>query len=125
MPDFPYNPRDMSFSVATDLFVKKWTANVNGFAIAGPGVPAQGNDEPTSHFTNHMIVKYAGRYYDPSCGCTIDTDIQWENDALDAFGVEAIVAYSGPLGVKIFRKVVIWKKDPKGTLESDFKPINY
>jgi len=43
----------------------------------------------SSEFENHAIVKYNGKYYDPSYGADSQNTTNandWENQALDGFG---------------------------------------
>ena len=44
---------------------------------------AQGNATPQNRFTNHALVKVAGRIYDPSYGRDFDDLKAWENASLD------------------------------------------
>lgn len=51
------------------------------------GAAGQGNPDPRSEFENHAIVKYNGKYYDPSYGSAIATSANnWETPALSFFG---------------------------------------
>jgi hypothetical protein len=45
--------------------------------------PAQGNDTPQNRFTNHALVKYQGRIYDPSYGRDFESLKAWENFSLE------------------------------------------
>ena len=38
------------------------------------GILAQGNSTPRSEFENHAIVKFNGKYYDPSYGSPISSN---------------------------------------------------
>lgn len=45
--------------------------------------------DPKSEFNNHAIVKYSGKYYDPSYGSPIqNTSNDWENLSLEGFGAK-------------------------------------
>jgi hypothetical protein len=47
----------------------KFLTNDQGSEVRDdPGIPAQGNDDPQAIFTNHAIVEYNGKLYDPSYG---------------------------------------------------------
>jgi hypothetical protein len=92
---------------ATGLFlVKDWTFAAAGTAPAAvapfthkrteitdnAGVPGQGNANPPGGFFNHFVVKYDGKYYDPSYGAgafaggTADAArADWEDKSLDGF----------------------------------------
>jgi len=51
---------------------------------AGMGVPGQGNPNPPPAFENHFIIKYGGRYYDPSYGAGPVADQHaWEAASID------------------------------------------
>ena len=50
------------------------------------GIGAQGNNNPASWFTSHIIVPIeGGRYYDPSYGVTYDSIAPFQSDFLDGF----------------------------------------
>ena len=95
------------------FLVKDWTFNTAGTAPSdvapfnyrfstAPGVPTectrgtaapgQGNDNPPGGFYNHFIVKYNGRYYDPSYGerpfsgaTDDDAHAAWEDASISGF----------------------------------------
>ncbi|MBN2589595.1 MAG: hypothetical protein JXA96_07025 [Sedimentisphaerales bacterium] len=79
------------------LLIKNWTFTGDGvlspddFAYVigvdvsdATGVEGQGDiDDPPSKFQAHCIVKYSGKYYDPSYGKgPYDNQPAWENDSL-------------------------------------------
>ncbi|MDR0993591.1 MAG: hypothetical protein LBN38_03360 [Verrucomicrobiota bacterium] len=48
----------------------------------------QGNSDPVvSHFNQHFLVKYAGRYYDPSYAQRFNTLQEWQDGSLAGVGV--------------------------------------
>ena len=63
--------------------------STNNFLLFSPlnGAKAQGNENPRSTFENHAIIKYDGKYYDPSYGSTGgQSKNSWENISLAGFG---------------------------------------
>lgn len=75
--------------------------NLGFVASELPGASGQGNTDPRSEFENHAIVKYNGKYYDPSYGSSIANDANsWETPALDGFG--SILRYIDVLKEKDF-----------------------
>ena len=65
----------------------KGGVNLGFVASELPGASGQRNTGPRSEFENHAIVKYNGKYYDPSYGSSIANDANsWETPALDGFG---------------------------------------
>lgn len=56
------------------------------------GAEAQGIENPRSEFDNHAIVKYNGKYYDPSYGSPIfDNGPQWQEESIN--GVGSMIIY--------------------------------
>ncbi|MGB0416691.1 MAG: hypothetical protein ACPGKS_07575, partial [Coraliomargarita sp.] len=108
------------YQVIPIFFVSSWDlSDSNPFnPIDLPGVAGQGNSEPRAVFDNHAVVKYAGKYYDPSYGTkpVPVSKIDWEDVSLDGFGAYVIGQESGNL--------YLWKErlDSKGTLESSINP---
>ena len=50
------------------------------------GIGGQGNPDPLSTFTNHFIVSYSGKYYDPSYGKgPFLSQAAWGNESLAGF----------------------------------------
>ena len=46
----------------------------------GDGIPAQGNENPQAVFTNHAVVLYGGKWYDPSYGTPVQSSLLgWED----------------------------------------------
>lgn len=101
-----------AFSVESVIFVKNWTLGSNPFAPKDDnGIAAQNNDNPQAVFTDHFVVKYNEKFYDPSYGSNVfATQLEWEDAALDAFG--AVVTL--PSG----RVPWVWKVDAKGSVET-------
>jgi hypothetical protein len=61
------------------------------------GIPAQGNPDPRSTFTDHLVVEYAGGLYDPSYGGgPYNTLLDWENAALAGVGYTALNTQGQP-----------------------------
>ena len=80
------------------------------------GVAAQGNPKPHSVFFNHFIVKYDGKYYDPSYGTGSFADqAAWENASLDGF-VKAFAPTSGTTQINAA------KSNDTSTIETTFSP---
>lgn len=56
------------------------------------GLPAQGTQQapipydPQPHFSDHAIVKYNNKYYDPSYGSISNSKQEWENKSIDGIG---------------------------------------
>lgn len=51
------------------------------------GSLGQGNPDPRFEFENHAIVKFDGKYYNPSYGSSIASNTNsWETPALAGFG---------------------------------------
>ena len=60
------------------------------------GAPGQGNADPFSVFDNHYIVRYNGRFYDPSYGGKVYNDQdEWEEASLDGFHKKAQIKIGG------------------------------
>ena len=113
------------------LLVKDYTFNVgsapsscapythlwNGVEMTDEdGVAAQGNPKPHSVFFNHYIVKYDGKYYDPSYGTGSFADqAAWENASLDGF-VKAFAPTSGTTQINAV------KPNDTSTIETTFTP---
>ncbi len=54
--------------------------------VDNAGVPGQGNPNRPGAFFNHFIVRFGGRYYDPSYGGpSYATQWEWEDASLDGF----------------------------------------
>ena len=89
-----------------------WPAEITGQT----GVAAQGNSDPRSGFFNHYIVKYDGKYYDPSYGTGSFADqAAWENASLDGF-VKAFAPTSGTTQINAA------KSNDTSTIETRFTP---
>ncbi len=90
--------------------------------------PAQGNSNAKAWFGNHGIVKYDGKYYDPSYGgVPFSGKAQWEDGSLQYFG-----AYvkshkydaSIPKWVRMSVVDILWKErtNPAGGPECHISP---
>jgi hypothetical protein len=104
------------------LYVKSWTLNADPFSPTdNDGIAAQGNLKPQSHFGDHSLVEYGGKYYDPSYGTATPhaSHQAWEDAALDAFG--ALVKPDNSINIYFW----IWKADPKGTTETQKVAVPY
>lgn len=100
------------------LFIKSWSIGTDKFApVQIPNQnPAQGNPSPQAFFTDHLLVEYGGRLYDPSYGSGPSANQQaWETVALEAFGYWLHTTESPQIAdpnVKFW----IWKTAPHGTV---------
>jgi hypothetical protein len=58
-----------------------------GEVVKDDGLPGHGQDNPQFDFCDHVVVKYGGKYYDPSYGVgPYDTDDNYLTAALDGLG---------------------------------------
>ncbi|MBL7807281.1 MAG: hypothetical protein JNN28_05690 [Saprospiraceae bacterium] len=89
--------------------------NVLNFAPK-PGDSAQGNNDPMSTFQNHGIVKYNGKYYDPSYGTSITgSKNEWETNALIGFGSAGTLVYKYTyLGIPV-ETYIMWLSEPNNS----------
>lgn len=77
-------------------------------------MPGQGNPNPPGGFFNHFIVKYDGKYYDPSYGGgPFDTQNDWENASLDGFFIDTGLVVGG-------KRVQYAKKNDPTVVETVF-----
>ncbi len=77
-------------AVGLFLLVKEWDLRNPNAPKDLKGIPGQKNDDPQSNFTDHSIVRYGRHYYDPSYGKgPYRSTIEWEDDNLEAVGLEA------------------------------------
>ena len=68
--------------------MKNWNIGNEFAPIDNQGIEGQGNPNPKGRFTDHAVVEYGGKYYDPSYGSDVFASQQaWEDAALDAFGL--------------------------------------
>jgi hypothetical protein len=89
----PLNHQDLPLNT-TPVTVPPGTSSVLEFAPQN-GSPAQYNSNPQSTFSDHGIVKYNNKYYDPSYGSLICSSAnQWENISLSGFGMANRLAYN-------------------------------
>lgn len=137
--EYPSNPatilryQDGSPSAEPVLLVKNWKIAGKVFAPEDElGIAAQGVTNPQSYFSDHFVVRYGGKYYDPSYGASVfATQQDWEDAALDAFGV--ILETSPPLPDKALANpplnanvtIWVWKTDSKGTQETILRVESY
>ena len=114
------------------LLVKDWTFNAGSApSSCAPythlwqtaeltdetGAAAQGNANPHSEFVNHFIVKYDGKYYDPSYGTgSFANQAAWENASLGGF----IKAFKPPSGSTTQINAV--KSNDTSKIETKFIP---
>ena len=107
-------PNPSVYSNATGMLVKNWTFPTTGTAPAecapftyrlsevsdAPGVSGQGIGNPPPAFGNHFIVKYGGKWYDPSYGSgPYNSDSAWENASLDGFIAKCTTSGGGDIDV--------------------------
>ncbi len=115
-------PPDTGYTIKDDylFFIKGWKLNrADTFAIFQSYSPGQNNPIPPPVFKDHAIVKFNGKYYDPSYGTgPYSSPVDWENNSIDGFG--SIVVNSA--GLPFFW---IDKKDKKGQLETTFTEIDF
>jgi hypothetical protein len=88
-----------------------------GIGFRVKAIPGQGNPTPHRDFADHAVLKYGGKYYDPSygkpsSGSGYSTQLAWEDDALD-------LLYYGDDPDPDPEYAV---SDPKGTQETKFDP---
>jgi hypothetical protein len=97
------------------ILVKNWQITGKPFApIDLNGVAAQGDQaNPQAYFTDHAVVEYGNKLYDPSYGQnTFENRTAWEDASLNAFGLILGVTppCSAPLEVGqvpvLFRRLV-------------------
>jgi len=108
------------YEVVPIFYVKNWDlSSLNPFnPIDKSGIPGQGNNDPKSDFTNHAIVEFNNKYYDPSYGSgPFDSRIDWEDSSIEGFG-----AYIIKNGKELF--LYKEKYDTKGILETKFTVIH-
>lgn len=79
-----------------------------------PGMPAQGNDDPIfGSWNTHMIVRYDGKFYDPSYGGEVRANREeWENATLaGTLGYRAFFEGGQLTEVRAARKNVALEKE--------------
>lgn len=88
--------------------------------VDSEGAEGQGNDDPKCEFTNHAVVSYNNKYYDPSYGSPIRTNQnEWENKALSFF--QAYVAHKVVINGEEKWEKIIWI----GELNSNGQQTNF
>jgi hypothetical protein len=69
---------------------------------------------PLGAFGDHALVRYDGKYYDPSYGTgPFDSLVEWEDASIDGFGVQFIHSSGNATNFLYWTR----KIDTKGTLE--------
>lgn len=118
-----YNPVSAQIFPLSILYVKSWTLVSNPFnPVDNNGIAAQGRTDPQSWFTDHFLVQYGSTYYDPSYGSPVfNSQQEWEDAALDAFGAKITASPPLPGGVTQW----IWQADPKGSAQTIPQTIAY
>lgn len=88
------------------------------------GNPAQGNPNPMSTFLDHGIVKYNGKYYDPSYGTAIQNSANdWETTSLSGFGNGGSLNYVYILlGFQFETKLMWLRESNNSSLQSNINP---
>ncbi len=76
-----FDPR--TYDAATQEWSYKWGDNAD--VTDSAGVYGQGTTNPRSEFTDHVVAKIGGRYYDPSYGRSFDSLPLWENSSVAGF----------------------------------------
>jgi hypothetical protein len=96
----------------------KYTANGNVLEFAPQvGAPAQGNSNPQSTFSDHAIVKYNNKIYDPSYGTQIfSSEEEWESASLHGAGIAFEIVYFPPSGGMIYLMWLYDKNIPLPTI---------
>ena len=98
--DWNFNPQTDSFNLVRLNKISDSTSiqlpNGNEFFdVEQIGVPGQGNQDPRAYFKIHAIVKYNGKYYDPSYGTGPFSNAQeWKETSIDGFGAILRILYS-------------------------------
>jgi hypothetical protein len=73
------------------------------------GILAQGNSNPRSEFENHAIVKFNGKYYDPSYGSPISSNGNlWEDQSIDAIGGMVYFEQTNTINGVVDRFLINW-----------------
>ncbi|MBB5037467.1 transglutaminase domain-containing protein [Prosthecobacter dejongeii] len=72
------------------LFINNWDISDVWNPIPKTAVPAQGTDNPSMYFADHVVNKFNGKIYDSSYGVKFDNLVDWEDSALAARGAWAI-----------------------------------
>lgn len=61
-------------------------------SILADGLPSQGFSNPYSYFSDHSIVRYNGKYYDPSYGTgPFDSFAAWQLASIEGFGATVCI----------------------------------
>jgi hypothetical protein len=70
------------------FYIKNWNISDSFYPYALNGIRGQTNDDPKSLFSDHALVQFAGKYYDPSYGSIpVATLAEWEDASVDGFGM--------------------------------------
>ncbi len=71
------------------LLIKNWNTDNHFTPVDQDGIKGQHNDNPNSKFDDHSVARYGGKIYDPSYGgAPVSTLLLWEDDSLQAIGVD-------------------------------------
>jgi len=89
-PDLRFLVKNCAFSgtgsAPTELYTHDGTRAKNEVRKV-TGIPGHGQDNPQFDFGDHVVVKYGGKYYDPSYGVgPYDNDALYLTAALDGLG---------------------------------------
>jgi hypothetical protein len=83
------------------------------------GIEAQGISNPRSEFENHAIIRYNGKFYDPSYGSEIkNTSSDWQVNSIDGSGGMVRYFRLNPLG-EVESYFINWLGQPTNL---DFNP---
>jgi hypothetical protein len=107
-------PNDRSFYGLKNSIIVPKTVLPNFVTLPAAddtGIPGQNNPDPRAYFENHAIVKYNGKYYDPSYGSSGPIDAApWETSSLAGFGTFGYMIIYQPDG-SLDKKLFIWKRE--------------
>jgi len=99
---------------------------VNDAGFPNSNSQAQGNKNARAWFGNHAIIKYDGKYYDPSYGGNLFAAKQaWEDASLQHFGgLIEVLEYNAQNNSFAAIDFLLWieKDDPKGVLNTKINP---
>ena len=122
---YGHDPELDYVTIRAVFFVKNWTLSTSArWDVADlNGVPGQGKENPLAVFADHALVIYGPdedhlKIYDPSYGKgPYDQLVDWEDAAVDGFGVQFIDSSSSSAGFKMWTR----KLDSKGVPEVDIE----
>lgn len=109
--------------------LEKIPVDTDGNSVDQVGIPAQGedNEDPFSQFTNHALVKYGGKYYDPSYGnSTVNSLSEWEDASIAGFGTTVCYPIDIPCSpASVGSKLWVEKLNTEEMLEMVEEIISY